>query len=73
MARDLLPEVLAELKGIRRALDRANELAEMDMDTVPERRCAKCYGTDFDDRSTMGDAPGSVQACANCGTVVTNG
>lgn len=72
MARDLLPELLAELKGIRRALERANELQEMDMDLVPEHRC-KCGGTEFEDRSTMGDKPGQRMACTSCGTVVTNG
>jgi hypothetical protein len=67
-----MPEILAELKGIRRALDRANELTEMDMDLEPERRCA-CGGTEFDDRSTMGDKPGERMACTDCGTVVSNG
>jgi hypothetical protein len=67
-----MPEILAELRGVRRALERANELTEMDMDFTPERRCV-CGGTEFEDRSTMGDKPGERMACTSCGTVVTNG
>jgi hypothetical protein len=68
-----MPEILAELKGIRRALERHVELQEMDMDLTPEIRCPKCRGVVFNDASTMGDKPGERMACDSCGTVVTNG
>ena len=74
MAKDLTPEILAELRRIRRALERANELTEMDMDLQPsEAACKTCGSTESIDVSTMGDQPGSRRRCEGCGTVVTNG